>query len=99
MVSKLATDEQITVSNVEVLSNGTYNINPTLFQNVTFLKDGASPKLYQVKTSIPKSRFTFTVTKTTEDNLLIDVEGTFSGVLYASATDSVVITNGVYKFN
>ena len=96
---KTATDEQITVSNVEVLSNGTYNINPTLFQNVTFLKDGASPKLYQVKTSIPKSRFTFTVTKTTEDNLLIDVEGTFSGVLYASATDSVVITNGVYKFN
>jgi hypothetical protein len=32
-------------------------------------------------------------------HLLIDVEGTFSGVLYASATDSVVITNGVYKFN
>ncbi len=97
--SKIATDEQITVSNVEVLSNGTYNINPTLFQNVTFLKDGASPKLYQVKASIPKSRFTFTVTKTTEDNLLIDVEGTFSGALYASATDSVVITNGIFKFN
>ena len=96
---KIATDEQITLNNVEVLSNGSYNINPTLFHNVSFLRDGAAPKIYQVKTSIPKSRFTFTITKTTEDNLFIDIEGTFSGVLYASASDSVVITNGIYKFN
>lgn len=84
---------------MRVTANGTYAINPALSQNVSFLKDGAAPKIYQVKASIPSSRFTFTVNKTTEDDLFYDIEGSFSGVLYVNATDSVVITNGIYKFN
>jgi hypothetical protein len=63
------------------------------------MKDGASPKIYQVKAAIPKSRFSYTISKINNGVGFPQIEGTFSGVLYANATDSVVITNGVFKFN
>ena len=94
---KTATNELLSVNNVEVLSNGTFTIDPTLTQNATFLS-GSPAKTYSVKASIPSSRFTFTVTKTSEESLFTKIKGTFSGVLYASASDSIVITNGVYNF-
>jgi hypothetical protein len=95
---KVATNEVFSLNNVEVLNNGTFTIDPALTQNVTFLMSGTPSKTYSVKASIPSSRFTFTLNKTTEDNLFIRIKGTFSGVLYASASDSIVITNGVYNF-
>ncbi|MCC6584596.1 MAG: DUF5025 domain-containing protein [Chitinophagales bacterium] len=95
-----SSDETLSMNNVEVTATGSYTINKALSQNFTFLKDGASPKLYSVSTTYPKSRATFVVTKINEGTSLLDnLEGTFSGVLYHSATDSVVITNGVFKFN
>lgn len=95
-----AKNELLTMNNVEVTGTGTYTIDKTLAHNFTFLKDGAVPKIYSVSNSYPKSRATFTVTKiNTGTSVLDNLEGTFSGVLYHSATDSVVITNGVFKFN
>jgi hypothetical protein len=95
-----STDETLSMNNVEVTTTGSYIINKALSQNFTFLKDGASPKSYSVSTTYPKSRATFTVTKINEGTSILDnLEGTFSGVLYHSATDSVVITNGVFTFN
>lgn len=97
---KTATDETLIISNITVTSTGTYPIVATPGQGITFLRDGTIPKSYKVSSSYPKSRATFTVSKiNTGTSLLNHVEGTFSGVLYASASDSVVITNGVFKFN
>ncbi len=96
---KSATDETLIISNIPVTGLGTYPIIPTPGQGITFLKDGASPKQYKVSTTFPKSRATFTITKLNGGSTLNRIEGTFSGALYYSATDSVVITNGIFKFN
>lgn len=96
---KVATDETFLISDVSVIETGTFPIVASAGQ-ISFLRDGASPKIYQVRTTYPKSRATLIVTKiTSKDNLFYSVEGTFSGALYTSATDSIVITNGIFKSN
>ena len=96
---KSATDETLIISNIPVTGLGTYPIIPTPGQGITFLRDGVSPKQYKVSASYPKSRASFTITKLNGGSTLNNIEGTFSGALYNSATDSVVITNGIFKFN
>ncbi len=98
--TQTSSDETLSMNNVAVTGTGTYVINKALSHNFTFLKDGASPKTYSVSDSYPKSRASFIVSKINTGTATLDrIEGTFSGVLYASLTDSVVITNGVFKFN
>ncbi len=97
---KTSSDETFLISNFPVTGIGNYPIVATPGQGITFLKDGASPKQYKVSASYPSSRASFTITKVnTGTSLLNRIEGTFSGVLYASPLDSLVITNGVFKFN
>lgn len=96
---KISSDETLVITGVEVTNTGTFVLNPALSHTCSFLIDGASPKIYSISASNPKARLTMIVSKINTGSFLDDLEGTFSGVLYRNATDSVVITNGVYKFN
>lgn len=56
------------------------------------------PKNYSVNSSRPASRATISVTGIKAGTSLLDYpQGTFSAVLYTSASDSIVITNGSFK--
>lgn len=96
---KISSDETLVITGVEVTTTGTFVLNPALSHTCSFLIDGASPKIYSISASNPKARLTMVVSKINTGSFLDDLEGTFSGVLYRNATDSVVITNGVFKFN
>lgn len=97
---KTASNEFLTIGNFEVPNVGTYIIAPTVFNGIAYTKGGTTPKSYKVLVSIPSSKATLIVTKiNTGTSITNNIEGTFSAVLYASPTDSVVITNGVFKFN
>lgn len=89
----------IYVKNVSGL--GTYSLTTNdgstqlTWQDVT-----GTPTTYSIKNSRPESHGTITVTKVNEGTSALDyVEGTFSGVAYTSATDSVVITNGQFAYS
>ena len=87
------------VKNVSGL--GTYSLTTNdgatqlTWQDVT-----GTPTTYSIKSSRPESHGTITVTKVNAGTSALDyVEGTFSGVAYNSATDSVVITNGEFAYS
>lgn len=94
-----ATGDVLVGSIAEVPSTGTYVVNTADTDFLNFVKGGPSPKTYSVNSLYPKSRGTIVVTAINPGTSLLKyVEGTFSGVLYRSASDSVKITNGEFRF-
>lgn len=94
-----ATNDVLVGSIAEAPTTGTYVVNPAEGDFFNFTKGGTVPKNYSVNPLYPKSRATITVTAINPGTSLLKyVEGTFSGVLYRSASDSVKITNGEFRF-
>lgn len=91
--------ETITITIPSVSGTGTYNLKPSSgAPGLSILvMNGATPKTYSISNSLSASHGTITISAVNGGTSVLDyVKGTFSGVAYRNATDSLVITNGEF---